>query len=71
MSQRAVFWTALAVILLTFLVIDAGALAWSASLAGGLPITAGILTFLAVVCGLVLTARILVGSCSHPNLKSK
>ncbi len=48
-------WIAALVILLTFLVLDAGALAWSASLAGGRQILVEIFTFFVVLSGTAIT----------------
>jgi hypothetical protein len=54
-NSRFLPWIAAFVILLTFFVLDAGAVAWSASLIGGRQLMAELFTFLVVVSGAVIT----------------
>ena len=54
-QSHLVLWIAALVILLTFLFLDAGALAWSASLISGQQLTAEILTFIVVLSGCAIT----------------
>ena len=53
--MKATLWISVLVVLLTSLVVDAGTLAWSASLIGGRPLMAGLFTFLVVVSGGAIT----------------
>jgi hypothetical protein len=53
--MKATLWISVLVVLLTFLVLDAGALAWSASLIGGQQLLAELFTFLIVVSGGAIT----------------
>ena len=53
--MNATLWISFLVVLLTFLVLDAGALAWSASLIGGRQLLAELFTFLVVVSGTAIT----------------
>jgi hypothetical protein len=54
-NHRAVLWVVALVVILTTLVLDVGALAWSASVLDGRQVTAGIFTFLLVVSGGAIT----------------
>jgi hypothetical protein len=54
-QSHLILWIAALVILLTFLFLDAGALAWSASLISGHQLTAEILTFIVVLSGCAIT----------------
>lgn len=54
-NRRAVLCVAALVVILTSLVLDAAALAWSASVLNGRQITAEILTFLLIVSGAAIT----------------
>ena len=48
-------WIAALALLVTFFVLDAGAVAWSASFISGHQLTAGIFTFFVVVSGVAIT----------------
>ena len=48
-------WIALFLVLFTFAVLDAGALAWSASVISGRQLTAELLTFFVIMGGAIAT----------------
>ena len=52
---QSTIWIALILILSTFAALDAGALAWSASVISGLQLAAELLTFFTVVVGAIAT----------------
>ena len=52
---QSIPWVVALVILLTFLVLDAGALAWSASLISGRQLAAEVFTFVVVLSGAAIT----------------
>ena len=54
-AQRAAPWIAVFIVLIAFFVLDAGALAWSASLADGRQLAAEIFTFFVVLTGGAIT----------------
>ena len=54
-KPKIIFWISVLVVLLTFLVLDAGALAWSASVIGGRQLAASLFTFLVVISGAAIT----------------
>ena len=54
-NPRGIHWLAALVILLTFLVVDTGALAWSAAVSDGRQIAAEVFTFIAVMSGAAIT----------------
>ncbi len=53
--KPTLFWIAALALLITFFVLDAGALAWSASLISGHQLTAGLFTFFVVATGAAIT----------------
>jgi hypothetical protein len=54
-NPSTVLWMAALVIILTSLVLDAAALAWSASVLDGRQVTAAIFTFVLVLTGAAVT----------------
>ena len=54
-NYRSITWIATILVLLTFAVLDAGALAWSASVISGRQLAAELFTFFTVVGGTVIT----------------
>jgi len=54
-NRRTLLWILASVVMLTFLVLDAGALAWSASLISGRQLTAELFTFFVVLSGAAVT----------------
>jgi hypothetical protein len=54
-SRGIIFWITASLILLTFLFLDAGALAWSASVISGRQLMAEIFTFFVVLSGAGIT----------------
>jgi hypothetical protein len=54
-NQRAILWIAALVVILTFFLLDASALAWSASLINGRQVLAEVFTFFIVVSGAAIT----------------
>ena len=54
-NSRSTIWIAALVIILTSLVLDAAALAWSAKVLDGRQIFAEVFTFLAVLSGAAIT----------------
>jgi hypothetical protein len=53
--SRSLIWAAAILVLITFAVLDAGALAWSASVISGRQLVAGVLTFFTLVGGAAVT----------------
>ncbi len=55
MKTTTTLWMAVAAILFTFFILDAGALAWASSLISGRQVIAEMFTFLVVLSGVAVT----------------